>query len=143
MSIEGIKSAGMSYQASTSNSIVKPNTEIAKESVENRAVADAAAARTTNIDVKKDSSTDNQSNNSRPDENKASVDAIKKAVDELNKTSNNSTVQFGVHEKTNRMTIKILDKDTRKVVKEFPAEKSLDLIAKAMEMAGILVDEKR
>ena len=61
----------------------------------------------------------------------------------LNKKSTNFESEFGIHEKTNRMTIKILDKDTRKVIKEFPAEKSLDLIAKAMEMAGILVDEKR
>jgi flagellar protein FlaG len=41
------------------------------------------------------------------------------------------------------VTIKLLDKDTHEVVKEIPAEKTLDLIAKAWEMAGILVDEKR
>ena len=50
---------------------------------------------------------------------------------------------FGVHEATKRVTIKIVDKDTKKVVKEFPPEKTLDMIAKVWEMAGILVDEKR
>lgn len=140
MSIEGIKSAGMSFQASTSNSVAKQNTEVATENVETKATAENLSSRTMNIDVKKDASADN---NARQEDNRSSVDAIKKAVEELNKTSTNNTVQFGVHEQTNRMTIKILDKDTRKVVKEFPAEKSLDLIAKAMEMAGILIDEKR
>ena len=39
--------------------------------------------------------------------------------------------------------IKMVDKETRKVIKEFPAEETLDLIAKAWELAGIMVDEKR
>ena len=64
-------------------------------------------------------------------------------MEEINKYNKNQTVQFGVHDKTGRMTIKILDKDTKNVVKEFPAEKTLDLIAKAWEMAGIMIDEKR
>ena len=70
-------------------------------------------------------------------------EAVKKAINEINKSNPNSIVQFGVHEATNRMTIKILDKESRKVIKEFPAEKTLDLIAKAWELAGIMVDEKR
>ena len=49
---------------------------------------------------------------------------------------------FGVHEKTNRIMIKILDKDTKEILKEFPPEKTLDMIASIWEMAGILVDEK-
>ena len=35
------------------------------------------------------------------------------------------------------------DKDTKEVIKEFPPEKTLDMIAKVWEVAGILVDEKR
>ena len=41
------------------------------------------------------------------------------------------------------MTIKIVDKQTKEVLKEFPPEKTLDMIAKVWELAGILVDEKR
>jgi hypothetical protein len=37
----------------------------------------------------------------------------------------------------------IIDKDTKKVIKELPPEKTLDMIAKVWELAGILVDEKR
>ena len=50
---------------------------------------------------------------------------------------------FGIHEGTNRVTIKIVDKDTKKVLKEFPPEKTLDMIEKVWEMAGLMVDEKR
>lgn len=68
---------------------------------------------------------------------------IKKAVEELNKKMWNSEAIFGIHEKTNRVTIKIVNKDTKDVIKEFPPEKTLDMIAKAWELAGLMVDEKR
>ena len=68
---------------------------------------------------------------------------IKQAVEKLNKSMSNSEAVFGIHEKTNRVTIKIVDKETKKVIKELPPEKTLDMIAKVWEMAGILVDEKR
>lgn len=69
---------------------------------------------------------------------------IKKAVEKLNKSMMaHSEAVFGIHEATNRVTIKIVDKDTKEVIRELPPEKTLDMIAKVWEMAGILVDEKR
>ena len=68
---------------------------------------------------------------------------IKKAVEDLNRKMEHSEAVFGIHEDTNRVTIKIVDRDTKKVIKELPPEKTLDMIAKVWEMAGILVDEKR
>ncbi len=72
-------------------------------------------------------------------------DQLKKAIAEMNRRINNSNEEavFGVHEDTNRIMIKIMDKETKEVIKEFPPEKTLDMIAKIWEMAGILVDEKR
>ena len=68
---------------------------------------------------------------------------VKKAVSEINKNMTNSIAQFGIHEGTNRITIKIVDKDTKEVIKELPPEKTLDMIAKALELAGLMVDERR
>lgn len=68
---------------------------------------------------------------------------LKNAVSDLNKRLTNSEAIFGIHEKTNRVTIKIVDKTTREVIKEYPPEQTLDMIAKVWEIAGILVDEKR
>ncbi len=76
-------------------------------------------------------------------EQEPSQDKIKKAVEQLNKSMTNSEAVFGIHEETNRVTIKIVDKDTKEVIKELPPEKTLDMIAKAWELAGLLVDEKR
>lgn len=72
-----------------------------------------------------------------------STESIKKAVENLNKTLNNSEAIFGIHEKTNRVTIKIVDKETKEVIKELPPEKTLNMIAKVWEIAGLLVDERR
>ncbi len=47
-----------------------------------------------------------------------------------------SEAVFGIHEKTNRITIKIVDKKTKEVIREFPPEETLDMIAKAWELAG-------
>jgi flagellar protein FlaG len=72
----------------------------------------------------------------------ASNEQLKKAVETINKNLAQSSVAFGVHEKTNRITIKIIDKETKEVIKELPPEKTLDMIAKAWELAGLLVDER-
>ena len=97
-------------------------------------------------EVAKASESDTRDENKEQQERentKAENEAIKNAVDKLNKNMFNSEAVFGIHEGTNRVTIKIVDKDTKKVIKELPPEKTLDMIAKMWEMAGILVDEKR
>ena len=84
------------------------------------------------------------SNQSNDQQQQITNEQIKKAVEKLNKSMiSHSEAVFGIHEATNRITIKIVDKDTKEVIIELPPEKTLDMIAKVWEMAGILVDEKR
>jgi len=74
----------------------------------------------------------------------ADNEKIKKAISEMtNNAKSSAEAVFGIHEKTNRVTIKMIDKETKKVIKEFPPEETLDMIAKVWEIAGIMVDEKR
>lgn len=70
--------------------------------------------------------------------------SMKSVAKDMNKLINQNTIaEFGYHEATNRMTIKIKDKDTDEIIKEIPSEKALELLEKVWELAGILVDEKR
>lgn len=86
----------------------------------------------------------NNSNEQQGAQQQATGEQIKKAVEELNRKINvNTEAVFGMHEETNRVTIKIVDKSTKEVIREVPPEKTLDMIAKVWEIAGILVDEKR
>ncbi len=82
-------------------------------------------------------------NSEQRSEQQPSNEQIRKAVEQMNKNMTNSEAVFGIHDGTNRVTIKIIDKDTKEVIKELPPEKTLDMIAKVWEMAGILVDERR
>ncbi len=69
---------------------------------------------------------------------------IRKAISDMAKNvKSNAEAVFGIHEKTNRVTIKMVDKETKKVIKEFPPDETLDMIARIWEVAGIMVDEKR
>lgn len=85
---------------------------------------------------------DDNDNRTKEEKQAADNDKIKKAIESIKAQLPNSEVKFGIHEKTDRVTIKIVDKDTKEVIKEFPPEKTLDMIAKCMELAGVLVDEK-
>lgn len=136
--IDGVKNAGMAYQGSSqSSSSVETTSSVESSDTQADALKENNTAKWNkqelNIDDGKDAS-----------ENKMTspTEALKKAVEEINKNATNSEVVFGIHEATNRMTIKIVDKDSRKVIKEYPPEKTLDMIAKVWELAGLLVDEK-
>lgn len=70
---------------------------------------------------------------------------VKAAVDGVNSKlkMTKTRCEFSVHESTNRISIKIIDKETDELIREVPPEKTLEMIEKAWEIAGLLVDEKR
>ena len=70
---------------------------------------------------------------------------IKSAISEVNQKIKPTRTQceFSYHEDTHRIAIKVIDESTKEVIREIPPEKTLDMIAKVMDLAGILVDEKR
>lgn len=147
MAIEPLGSA-MAYQAQNTQQ-VRP---VQKQTVENMDVAtqeqnnvyDATTVKVAEAD-RKDGQGRNQdgSENGTAREQQPTTEQIKKAIENLNKSLSNSEAVFGIHEATNRVTIKIVDKESKEVIKELPPEKTLDMIAKAWELAGILVDERR
>lgn len=72
-----------------------------------------------------------------------STDQVKSAVDNINNQLRRTSCSFKYHEETNRISITVRDKDTDEVIREIPPEKALDMIAKAWELAGLMVDERR
>ncbi len=142
MTIEAIKGAGMAYQGSTSTAEMKTEQAPKAEASQNAETSNQLAKETTALNPKQSAGENPEKNNGEmtPEQKNAQ---IKKAVEDINKRANNSEAIFGIHEETNRVTIKIVDKTSKKVIKEFPPEKTLDMIAKIWEMAGLMVDEKR
>ena len=141
MGIEAIKGAGMSFQASVSAPEVKAEAAHKVEVAEAPQVSEKIAQDTMAMNTKEASG--EGSGNSQPGSAEAQAAQIKRAVEEINKRANNSEAVWGVHEDTNRVTIKIVDKQSKEVIKEFPPDKTLDMIARVWEMAGLMVDERR
>jgi flagellar protein FlaG len=54
----------------------------------------------------------------------------------------NTSFEMSMHKETNTVMIKVMNKDTGELIREIPPEKTLDLVAKFMEINGILIDEK-
>lgn len=137
----------MSIQAQTAVQ-TKPVVQVERNTGENNPSVSVQEAQ--KIDKSLNVVQDSQQKNSFSDQNmkeqqqqQPTNEQIKKAVEQMNKSMFNSEAVFGIHEGTNRVTIKIVDKETKEVIKELPPEKTLDMIAKVWEMAGILVDERR
>ena len=143
MAIEPLSSA-MTYQAQTTQQ-AKPVQKTVVENTEVTTPEKVSAYDATTVKVAETEKQDSQSGqeNSYSNQQQANNEKIRKAVEQLNKNMSHSEAVFGFHDATNRVTIKIIDKDTKEVIKELPPEKKLDMIAKVWEMAGILVDEKR
>jgi len=53
----------------------------------------------------------------------------------------NRSLQFQVDEDSGRDVIKILDKTSGDVIKQYPSEEVLSLVSKLSESAGILIDQ--
>lgn len=132
------KISGVSYQGSTA--LTKAPAVSTPEPVEK---VEAAAPETSFVTQHASKNRQDENGMTQQEKTTAQNGQVKKAVEDLNRQMKDSVAVFGIHEKTNRVTIKIVDKNTEKVIKEFPPEETLDMIAKVWEVAGILVDEKR
>lgn len=79
------------------------------------------------------------------DGKKVAQSTIDNTISETNSKikMSNTQLQYSIDEETQRISIKIIDKDTDKVIREVPPEETLEAIKKIWEIAGIIVDEKR
>ncbi len=143
MGMEAVKDAVMAYQGSSSPAVTREEKQPGAVQNGNLAAAAAAVNQTVAPDIEKTDKDGSNKNNAQQQTANQKNKQLQKAVEEINKKMlHNSEAIFGVHEATNRVTIKIVDKDSKKVLKEIPPEETLDMIAKVWELAGIMIDEK-
>ena len=141
MAIEPLGSV-MSVQAQ-SHVQSKPAVKAAKSETDNMDVSAQDVVKRVDNTISIVENTGEKGDSGNDKNKQPSNDQIKKAVEALNKKMAHSEAVFGIHDATNRVTIKIVDRDTKEVIRELPPEKTLDMIAKVWELAGMLVDERR
>jgi flagellar protein FlaG len=141
MAIDSIsRVANTGYSATTTKPVneTAAANDVAQAAVDTKANADAA--KVTSASKQQESDNSGAENQQASEQRQPTM----KDVSEINKVINQNTIaEFGYNEPTNRITIKIKDKETDEVIKEIPSEKALEMLAKAWELAGIMVDEKR
>ncbi len=125
----------MSEQSSAPKAAEAKMTESTDGAMDVQIAKDSDESVTLSIQADRKQLTDDQKN--------VNLDKLKKVMEQaVASLPHYSDAKFGIHEKTNRIVIKLVDRETQEVIKEIPPEKTLELLAKRMELAGVLVDER-
>jgi flagellar protein FlaG len=70
---------------------------------------------------------------------------VQNIADSLNSAAKsvNTRVSFSVHEKTNRIIMKIQDSESGEVIREIPSKEMIKLLEHMHELIGMFVNESR
>ena len=141
MSLDGIRAVS-SYQSTQAVAASAPTPSVSAAAAVKTAsaVSDTAAVKKKAVYEGEEGSAYSQGEGAK--KKPVSTAELQKTVDRLNIEMNKTECRYSLHEATNRVMISIVDKDTKEVIKEFPVEEALDRISKALELAGLIVDEK-
>lgn len=138
MSLEGIRTVS-SYQSTQSVAASAPTPSVtAAAAVKTASVSDVVKKTAVYEGAEGSGYVKEEAVHKKP----VSTAELQKTVDRLNVEMNKTECRYSLHEATNRVMISIVDKETKEVIKEFPVEEALDRISKALELAGLIVDEK-
>ena len=69
---------------------------------------------------------------------------VEKAAEKLNRLMGiiDKRLEFSVHEKSNRVIVKIIDQETGEVLDEIPSKRALDILNSFTNMVGLMVDKR-
>lgn len=145
MAIEGIKNNAMSQQVSRVEKPAVPVEVADTTSAQVAAQGYIPVGAAQNSKGRQDEQRGGNEQENGKDLQEVSPEKVKNAINDINKKirPTHTQCEFKFHEQTNRISITVRDSETNEVIKEIPPEKTLDMIAKTLELAGLLVDEKR
>ncbi|HHX59502.1 MAG TPA: flagellar protein FlaG [Epulopiscium sp.] len=128
MRIEGASQQSTSYES------------VKKEPVQSREqVKPASEIRTSSVEIRNFTK---QTLGYQPTmQEKLIMEAIEKANQKV--LGPGREFEFAIHKKTKQIMVKVLNSETKEIIREIPPEKVLDAVAYMCELAGIFVDEKR
>lgn len=138
MEIETISKVGGSYSSSEPSVSKAVATDVMQAETASEPITTASVEPTSHAGDKKE-----DGNAKGKKEHQPSEATINDAVSSANRRMERTRCEYSYHKETNRVSIKVFDADTDEVIREIPPEKSLDMLQKMWEMAGILVDERR
>lgn len=141
MALEAITNTGATYQEAP-KPVQKVETTATTKN-DGVAIHNIPVVETAPVTQSKGSDKEGESGSEQ--EKRATEQQLRNAINQANnklKQNHKTGCEFSYHEATKRVSIKIYDEETKEVIKEIPPEKSLEMLEKMWEMAGILVDGK-
>lgn len=81
---------------------------------------------------------------SEQSDKKSQPDSLSKAIQKLNDfvSGASSSIVFSADKDTNEMVVKVIDTQTKDVIRQFPSEEALQLAKALDKLQGLLVREK-
>ncbi len=144
MEVETMSNVNSNYGSAEAAKVSAPKTNVKSDAVRADAAVTKAVPTTSQpapIDAKGDA--EQQGSEQQQKKHTPSEATMLDAVSKANLRMEHTRCEYSYHKKTNRVSIKVIDRDTDEVIREIPPEKSLDMLQKMWELAGMLVDEKR
>jgi uncharacterized FlaG/YvyC family protein len=73
-----------------------------------------------------------------------SKEELRKTIEKLNHTVDlyNKQIMFELHEDTNVLMARVVNRETNEVITQLPPEELLDVVAKIKELVGALIDKR-
>ena len=142
MELETISNVNSNYGSAESAKISAPKIERAEVAHTEGTMTNAVASTSQPAPVSEKGNAEQQGSEQQKEHNPSEA-TINDAVSKANLRMEHTRCEYSYHKKTNRVSIKVINADTDEVIREIPPEKSLDMLQKMWEMAGILVDERR
>lgn len=74
---------------------------------------------------------------------KMTAEEVRKNIEVMNKAMEilNYSLRFRIDENSEQLQVKVMEKDTDKVIREIPPQYVLDMIAKLKDTVGMLIDK--
>lgn len=132
MSVKGIMKQTVGYQATEKPAVTNNDSTI------------AATNATTQVQQPVKVDLENGSNEGQAKDKNSEYNAVKNAINDINTKlkPTRTGCEFTYNEKVNRVSIKVINKETNEVIKEIPPEDAYKALEKVWEIAGLIVDEK-
>lgn len=144
MELETVSNVNSNYGSAEAVKVSAPKPSVKVEMQRTDAAVSKAVPTTSQpAPVDEKGNAEQQGSDQQKREHTPSEATMADAVSKANLKMEHTRCEYSYHKKTNRVSIKVIDRDTDEVIREIPPEKSLDMLQKMWELAGILVDEKR
>lgn len=87
---------------------------------------------------------ENKVSSSQKDKQQMSTDEVKEVVESFQEMSETiqTKLSFSVDEENNEIVVKIYDKESEELIRQFPSDEMLSLQDKMSDLAGFLFDQK-